>query len=43
MVIIIVNSAIQVQILSEAVCILHNTNILEKGMNSTIFSLAMGK
>ena len=33
----------QVQILDEAVCIPHSTNILGKGMNTSILLPAMGK
>ena len=33
----------QVQILDEAVCILHNTDTLGKGMNPIILPLAMDK
>ena len=32
-----------VQILDKAVCILYGTNILEKGMNLSIFFPAIGK
>ena len=35
--------ASRVQILDEAVCISHGTNILEKNMNQVILPLAMGK
>ena len=37
------DSVTQVQILDEAVCILHSANILREGMNPTILPLVMGK
>ena len=37
------NLATRVQILNEAICILHRTNALEKGTNPTILPSAMGK
>ena len=37
------DTAAQVQILDEAVCILHSTNTLGKSMNPTILPPAMGK
>ena len=36
-------TANQVQVLDESVCISHNTNTLEKGMNLIIFPRAIGK
>ena len=38
-----INTAIRVQILNEAVCILYNANTLEKGMNPTIVIPVIGK
>ena len=35
--------ATKVQILDKAVCISHSTNMLWKGMNTVIFSPAIGK
>ena len=37
------DTATQVQILDEAVCISHTVNTSGKGMNSTIFPPGMGK
>ena len=33
----------RVQILDEAVCVLHGSNIFGKGMNPTIFLIVVGK
>ena len=37
------NTATQVQILDEVVCISHRANSLQKGMNPTILLQAIGK
>ena len=38
-----VNTVTKVQNLNKAFCILHNTNVFEKGMNPTIFPPDMGE
>ena len=39
----VMDTATQVQMLDEAVCISHSANILGKGMNPPIFTSIMGK